>query len=217
MNLLTRLYAPTSGEILLNGINIQNYDISKYQKMFSPVLQDFCLYELTLADNIVLNNCLDGSLLDDTIKNSGLSEMVEQLPKKHHTILGKNVDAQGIIPSGGEAQKIAIARALYKNAPIVILDEPTAAMDPLSEYEIYTQFHKMIRDKTAVLITHRLSAVQLSDIVAVFKDGQVAEYGTHAELYAKGGIYTEMFDKQAKFYRDAPKDRDERCDLSEQF
>lgn len=130
--------------------------------------------------------------------------MFEKLPKGLDSQVGKYIDPEGFEPSGGEAQRIAIARALYRGGSIYLLDEPTAALDPIQEYEIYSQFNDMITDKCAILITHRLSAVQLADKVAVFDDGHVAEYGTHAELYAKGGIYTEMFDKQAQFYRDAP-------------
>lgn len=202
INLLTRLYTPTEGEILLNDININEYDYLLYQKLFSPVLQDFCLYELSLAENIILACQYDEQLVEKVCNKSGLSAMIENLPKSYDTRLGKVTDPKGIIPSGGEAQKIAIARALYRDTPIVILDEPTAALDPLSEYEIYTQFHKMVTDKTAILITHRLSAVQLADKVAVFDNGSVVEYGTHKELYEKSGIYTNMFDKQAQFYRD---------------
>lgn len=132
---------------------------------------------------------------------------IQKLPKGYDTQVSKWIDPTGIEPLGGEKQRIAIARALYKGGEIYILDEPTAALDPNAEYEIYTQFNDMIKDKTAILVTHRLSAVQLADKVAVFDDGQVVEYGTHAELYAKGGIYTEMFDKQAQFYRDKPSEQ----------
>ena len=202
VNLLTRLYAPTKGEILLNNRNINEYDLTKYQELFSTVLQDFCLYELPLSDNIILANINNYYLLNDVLKKTGLDLMVKDLPQKHNTTLGKMADPEGIIPSGGEAQKIAIARALYRDSPIMILDEPTAALDPLSEYEIYMQFHQMIEEKTAILITHRLSAVQLSDLVIVFRNGQAIEYGTHKELYTQDGVYTEMFNKQAQFYRD---------------
>lgn len=133
--------------------------------------------------------------------------MFEKLPKGVHTQVGKYIDPEGFEPSGGESQRMAIARALYRGGKIFLLDEPTAALDPLQEYEIYTQFSQMIEKKCAILITHRLSAVQLADKVAVFDNGHVAEYGTHAELYAKGGIYTEMFDKQAQFYRDQPSEQ----------
>ena len=127
--------------------------------------------------------------------------MINKLPKGYETQVDKWIDENGFEPSGGENQRMAIARASYHGGDIFLLDEPTAALDPVAEYEIYTQFTNMITDKCAILITHRLSAVQLADKVAVFDDGRVAEYGTHAELYAKGGIYTEMFDKQAQFYR----------------
>lgn len=186
----------------MNNRNINEYDLTKYQELFSTVLQDFCLYELPLSDNTILANINNYYLLNDVLKKTGLDLMVKDLPQKHNTTLGKMADPEGIIPSGGEAQKIAIARALYRDSPIMILDEPTAALDPLSEYEIYMQFHQMIEEKTAILITHRLSAVQLSDLVIVFRNGQAIEYGTHKELYTQDGVYTEMFNKQAQFYRD---------------
>ena len=125
------------------------------------------------------------------------------LPKGAETHTGKEIDPEGIVLSGGEGQRMAIARACYRGGEIYILDEPTAAIDPNAEYEIYTQFHNMIQGKSAVLVTHRLAAVQLADKIAVFVDGQVVEYGAHKELYAKGGIYAEMFNKQAHFYRDS--------------
>ena len=131
---------------------------------------------------------------------------MEKLPKGYETQVGKFLDEEGFEPSGGEDQRIAIARAVYHGGEIFLLDEPTAALDPRAEYEIYTKFNEMITNKSALLSTHRLSAVQLADKVAVFDNGQVAEYGTHEELYAKGGIYTEMFDKQAQFYRDVQSD-----------
>ena len=128
--------------------------------------------------------------------------LISKLPKGYNTQVGKWVDADGIDFSGGELQKMTIARAEYHDSYVYLLDEPTAALDPLAEYEIYSQFNNMITDKCAILVSHRLSAVQLADKVAVFDNGSVAEYGTHQELYSKGGIYTEMFDKQAQFYRD---------------
>ena len=139
-------------------------------------------------------------------KQSGLASLIKKLAHGYETRVYKWEAIDGFQPSGGEGQKIAITRAIYRDSQILLLDEQTAALDPNAEYEIYTQFHKIINDKCAVLITHRLSAVQLADKVAVFDNGHVAEYGTHQELYAKGGIYTEMFDKQAKFYRDAPQE-----------
>ena len=122
--------------------------------------------------------------------------------KNYDTQIGKWIDPDGINLSGGKLQRMTISRAAYRGGLIYILDEPTAALDPMAEYDIYSTFNEMISDKCAIFITHRLSAVQLADKIAVFDDGHVAEYGTHSELYVKGGIYTDMFDKQARFYRD---------------
>ncbi|MCD8380796.1 MAG: ABC transporter ATP-binding protein/permease [Lachnospiraceae bacterium] len=212
LKLLTRLYFPTEGEILLNGVNINEYDYEKYQGLFAPVFQDYSLYQLSLRENITFSDKNDN---DDEIlrlcRECGLLDLIERLPHGLDTSVYKFFDEEGFEPSGGEGQKIAIARALYHNSDVYLLDEPTAALDPVAEYEIYTQFHHLIHNKTAVLITHRLSAVQLADRVAVFQDGRVMEYGTHAQLYAKGGIYTEMFDKQAGFYREAASVKEEDC------
>ena len=202
IKLLTRLYFPTEGEILLNGININEYDYLEYQRLFSPVFQDFCQFFLTLGENITLSTSATLEKLNDVCSQSGLIKLANKLPKGYDTQVDKWIDEEGFQPSGGEGQRIAIARALYHGGEIFILDEPTAALDPNAEYEIYTQFNRMIENKCAILITHRLSAVQLSDTVAVFDKGHVAEYGTHKELYAKNGIYTEMFNKQSQFYRD---------------
>ncbi len=203
IKLLIGLYAPTEGQILLNGIDINEYDYQAYIGHFSSVFQDFQLFGgMTLGENIVLNGAYNKQKLDEVCKQSGVSKLVARLPKGYETYLDKWVDAEGIDPSGGEDQRIAIARACYHGGDVFLLDEPTAALDPNAEYEIYTQFNRMITDKCAVLITHRLSAVQLADKVAVFEEGHVVEYGTHKELYAKGGLYTEMFDKQAQFYRE---------------
>ena len=202
VKLLTRLYAPTEGEILLNGRNITEYDAEEYRKLFAPVFQDFVKYYFSIGTNIALCTDYDTNKLDDILTQCHLDNLIQKLPKGYDTQVGKWIDPAGVEPSGGENQRIAIARALYKGGEIYILDEPTAALDPNAEYEIYTQFNDMIKDKTAVLITHRLSAVQLADKVAVFDNGGIVEYGTHKELYEKGGVYTEMFDKQAQFYRD---------------
>lgn len=202
IKLLLRLYLPTSGEILLDGVNINDFDYEQYLKIFSAVFQDYQLYPLNLKENISFDNQCDDKKVTRCINQVGLAELVSKLPKGIETSLYKYLDPEGFVPSGGEAQRIAIARALYHGREIYILDEPTAALDPNAEYEIYMQFHNMVQGKTAIFVTHRLSAVQLADNVAVFDNGYIAEYGTHAELYAKGGIYAEMFDKQAHFYRD---------------
>lgn len=206
IKLLTRLFFPTEGEILLDGVNINEFDCEEYRSIFATVFQDFVEFYFLIKDNIVLASPENEERLKSVCQKVGLDKLFSSLPLGYDTQLTKNRDESGFEPSGGEAQRIAIAKALYHGGDVFLLDEPTAALDPMAEYEIYTQFNDMITDKCAILITHRLSAVQLADKVAVFDDGHVAEYGTHAELYAKGGIYTEMFDKQAKFYRDAPSD-----------
>ncbi len=202
IKLLLRLYHPTEGKILLDGVDINEYDQKAYQQLFAPVFQDFVSYYMNLGMNIALTHDYDEKKLDEICEKNGLDSMLSHLPKKYETPLEKWFDSEGIDPSGGEEQRIAIARACYHGGDIFVLDEPTAAIDPITEYDIYMRFNKIITGKCTVLITHRLSAVQLADKVAVFENGCVAEYGTHKELYDKKGIYTEMFDKQAKFYRD---------------
>lgn len=202
IKLLMRLYFPTEGEILLNGININCYDYSAYQRLFAPVFQDFANYHLTIGENITFSKEYDLEKLNKICKQCGLMELLEKLPKGYETQVGKWIDESGIDPSGGEEQRIAIARARYRDGYVFVLDEPTAALDPFAEYEIYSQFNSMTENKTAIFITHRLSAVKLADAVVVFDNGELKEYGTHGQLYAKNGIYKEMFDKQAEFYRE---------------
>lgn len=201
IKLLLRLYEPTKGEILLNNVNIKYYSIDEYYKLFAPVFQDFCLYYLSLRENIVFDNKTNIDKLKEVATQSGINSFIDKLEFGYDTQIGKMIDDRGVDPSGGEGQKLAIARALYHDRQIYLLDEPTASLDPNAEYEIYSKFSSIIHDKCAILITHRLSAVQLADKVAVLEDGKLVEYGTHKELYKKGGIYTEMFDKQAQFYR----------------
>lgn len=176
IKLLTRLYLPCEGEITLNGRNINDYDLRLYQRLFAPVFQDFVQYDFSAKENIILNSPEDPERLQNVIRETGLEELFKKLPKGVHTQVGKYLDPEGFEPSGGESQRMAIARALYRGGEVFLLDEPTAALDPLQEYEIYTQFSRMIKGKCAVLITHRLSAVQLADKVAVFDNGHVAEY-----------------------------------------
>lgn len=158
---------------------------------------------MTFGENIILANTYDEDRLNKICFESGLMPLINKLPKRYNTQVDKWIDEEGFEPSGGEEQRMAVARAVYHGGDIFLLDEPTSALDPLSEYEIYTQFSNMITDKTAILITHRLSAVQLADKVAVFNDGKLVELGTHTELYNLGGIYYDMFEKQSEFYRDA--------------
>lgn len=202
IKLLCRLYDVTEGEILIGGVNILDYDIIEYRKLLAVVFQDFKLFSMNIEDNILLGDYQkQGQDMEKFYQLCGIQEKVESLPDKGNTLLYKTFDESGIEPSGGEAQKIAIARALYKDAPVVILDEPTAALDPVAEYEIYNHFDKLVGGKTAVYISHRLSSCKFCDKIAVFSNHTIAEYGTHNELVSlKDGIYSEMFRAQAQYY-----------------
>lgn len=203
IKLLCRLYDVTEGEILINGVNIKEYAYEEYLKLFSVVFQDFKLFAFSIKENIVLEEQPES---DETIKELcklyGLEEKVNNLEKGIHTSVNKQFDEEGIELSGGEAQKLAIIRAIYKKAPIVIMDEPTAALDPLAEYEIYKHFDHLVGGKTAVYISHRLSSCRFCDKIAVFSEGTVKEYGTHDELISlEDGIYSKMYSAQAQYYK----------------
>ena len=207
IKLLCRLYDPTEGQILLDGTDIREYDYTQYMRQFSPVFQDYKLFGFTVAENVSLKDRADMDEKDRLrvsalLKQAGLDKFADKLDSGEDTGLFKYMDDGGIEPSGGEQQKIALARALYKDAPVIILDEPTAALDPVAEYEIYRQFNSLIRNKTAFYISHRLSSCRFCDHIAVFSEGRVAEYGTHDELVnIPGGIYADMFEAQAQYYR----------------
>lgn len=199
IKLLCRLYDVDEGEILLDGINIKEYDYEEYMKLFSVVFQDFKLLAFSLKENITIGD--DKADITDYIEKVGLTDKVNSLPDKENTMIFKQFEKEGIEPSGGEQQKIAIARALYKNSPVVILDEPTAALDPVAEYEIYRQFDSLVSHKTAVYISHRLSSCKFCDRIAVFSDGAIKELGTHEQLVGlEGGVYAGMFAAQAQYY-----------------
>ncbi|NLC93529.1 MAG: ABC transporter ATP-binding protein, partial [Treponema sp.] len=200
IKLLCRLYDVSSGEILVNGRNIKDFSFSEYAKLFSVVFQDFKLFAFEIKENITMDD-IDADI-DDIYKEVGLFNKLNSLPNKDKTIMFKAFDKNGIELSGGEQQKLAIARALYKDAPIIILDEPTAALDPIAEYEIYKQFDSLTGGKTAIYISHRLSSCQFCDKIALFSEGKVLEYGTHSELLQKqNGLYAKMFEAQAQYYK----------------
>jgi len=201
VKLLTRLYQPTGGRILLNGMDINTIDYDEYISLFSVVFQDYQLFAFSLSENIILNRKNDNRLLQHVLGESGLQEKILSLPNGEKTEIYKIFSEEGIELSGGEAQKVAIARALYKNAPFVILDEPTAALDPMAEYELYCTFNDMVNEKTAIYISHRLSSTQLCDRVAVFINGSVVQYGTHNCLMEENGVYQEMYNKQSGYYK----------------
>ena len=200
VHLLLRLYDPTEGEILLDGIDIRTMEYDRYLSLFATVFQDSQLFSFSLAENVAMSDVDDPERLTQILRAVGLGGKLDQLPGGIFTQIHKNFDETGIEPSGGEAQKIAIARALYKNSPFVILDEPTAALDPRAEVEIFRQFHHLVEGKTAIYISHRLSSAKFSDRIAVLEQGRLLEYGTHDELLQKNGKYAELFHTQADFY-----------------
>ena len=230
IKLLCRLYDPTEGEILLNGINIRKYNYREYLSIFSVVFQDFQLLAMELGKNVAAGDRADrrwGLLVSDRnkrpgrmegngretegdydrekaaecLEKAGLSQWLSARPGGLDTILYKDLDEKGVQISGGEAQKIAIARSLYRDAPFMILDEPTAALDPVAEYEIYTRLNEIVGDKTAIYISHRLSSCRFCDEIIVFHEGSIVQRGSHERLLAEGeGKYKELWNAQAQYY-----------------
>ncbi len=201
IKLLCRLYDVTEGEILIDGVNIKEYAEEEYRGLFAVVFQDFQLFAFSMRENIALSGEADDERINEVLKQSGLYDDAQKLEHGLDTTLFKSFDEKGTELSGGQKQKTAISRALYKNAPIVILDEPTAALDPVAEYDIYRQFNTLVLGKTAIYISHRLSSCKFCDKIAVFAEDTIKEYGTHDELVdMQSGIYSEMFAAQAQYY-----------------
>lgn len=201
IKLLCRLYDVTEGEILVDGVNIKEYSEEEYRRLFAVVFQDFQLFAFSLRENIALADSPDDEQINEVLKLSGFYDDAQKLEHGLDTTLFKSFDEKGTELSGGQQQKTAISRALYRNAPVVILDEPTAALDPVAEYEIYRQFNSLVGGRTAIYISHRLSSCKFCDRIAVFADDTIKEYGTHDELAEKqGGIYAQMFAAQAQYY-----------------
>ena len=201
IKLLCRLYDPTEVEILLNGINIKKYNYKEYVDLMSIVFQDFKLFSTTIRENVQAGReGFDNQILK-YLDQAGISERINKMPEGIDTYLYTNFGEQGVEFSGGEAQKIAIARALYKNAPLVILDEPTSALDPISEYEIYTKFDTLVENKTAIYISHRMSSCRFCDNIIVFDKGKIIQAGNHDTLISDlGGLYYNMWSAQAQYY-----------------
>lgn len=201
IKLLCRLYDPTEGEILLNGVDIRKYNYDEYLSVFSVVFQDFRLFSFSVGQNVAADAHYDRDRAADCLAQAGFAARLEKMPKGLDTSLYQDFDKQGIEISGGEAQKIAIARALYKGAPFIILDEPTAALDPVSEYEVYRKFSEISGGKTALYISHRLASCRFCDEILVFHAGRIVQHGSHEALLAQnGGKYAELWNAQAQYY-----------------
>lgn len=201
IKLLCRLYDPNEGEILLNGVDIKEYSYDEYMSLFSVVFQDFKLFSFPLGQNVASSVNYDDDSVVNALEDAGLGIRLSNLPKGLQTPLYKDFDEDGVEISGGEAQKIAIARSLYRDAPILILDEPTAALDPIAEFEIYSKFNEIVGTKTALYISHRLSSCRFCDEIVVFHEGQVIQKGKHKELLqSNDGKYHELWHSQAQYY-----------------
>ena len=201
VKLLCRFYNPDNGEIRLNGVAIHTIPMSQYISLIGAVFQDYKLFSFSVRENIEFDTKMNKDRLRYAMQMSGLQSKVDTLPNQENTSIGKEFDDYGVEFSAGEGQKLAIARALYKNAPIAILDEPTASLDPIAEYDIYCRFHELSNDKTTIYISHRLSSSRFTDKIVVLDKGTIAEYGTHAELISLNGIYKKMFDTQSQYYK----------------
>lgn len=204
IKLLCRLYDPTEGEILLNGIDIRKYDYDEYIRLFSIVFQDYKIFSFSVAENVAAGAEFDRDKVVKSLQDAGIYERVREMTSGIDSRLLKDQqdgDEEGIEISGGEKQKIALARALYRDAPLVILDEPTSALDPIAEQDIYMRFNDMVKEKTAVFISHRMSSCRFCDEIIVFDEGRIVQNGKHEALVADaGGIYHKMWEAQAQYY-----------------
>ena len=210
IKLMMKLYEPSEGRILLNDVDIKEYNREEYFKLFSPVFQNVECFAMPIYQNISFAEVdkTDMNKINEVLEQSGLSEKINSYEKGIHTNLLKIFDKEGIDLSGGEKQRLAMARALYKDGKVIILDEPTAALDALAEDRMYREFENMIHGKTAVFISHRLGSTRFCDKIAMFEDGTIVEEGTHEELMAKNGKYAYMFGIQSQYYDEKQKNSD---------
>lgn len=201
IKLLCRLYDVTEGTIYVNGVDIRKYDYDDYLRLFSAVFQDYRMFSLKIGENIAASEDVDREKAMDALHRAGLGERMAHMPEGLNTFIGKEFEASGVNVSGGERQKMAIARAIYKGAPFVIMDEPTAALDPVSECEVYEGFDRMVGTKTAIYISHRLASCRFCNDILVFDHGQVVQRGSHEQLVSEDGIYARLWNAQAQYYQ----------------
>lgn len=200
--LLLRLYDPTEGTITMNGEDIRSLETSSYRELFSTVLQDHHQFALSVKANVLLRRERPGDdkLVEQALQKSGAASFVYAYPNKTDSVLTKEFSEDGIVPSGGQSQMLSISHAHLKNAPVMILDEPSSALDPIAEYEMYQKMMEACIDKTVIFISHRMSSAVLADRIAYIENGRIIELGTHSELMKLGGKYAEMFLLQAQSY-----------------
>lgn len=208
VHLLLRLYRPTKGKILLNGIDINEYDYDDYLQLFSSVFQDYKTFAFTCLENIALGKKTNPDHIKEVIRLMGLEEKMESLPEKLETIVSRLYDESGTEFSGGEKQKMAIARALYRDSRIIIMDEPTAALDPLAEYDLYQKMTHLMQGRLSFFISHRMASGKFCDRILVFSKHTIIEDGSHEELMKRQGLYAEMYQHQAEFYTRGTDDKE---------
>lgn len=203
VKLICGFYDPTEGQVLLNGTDIREYNRRDYYKMFSAVFQDFSLLAGTIATNVAQSeDDIDTERVRECVRQAGLLTKIESLPDGLETYLNRNVYENAIMLSGGETQRLMLARALYKDAPVIVLDEPTAALDPIAEAELYQKYHEMTLGKSSIYISHRLASTRFCDRIIFIENHHITEEGTHEQLLARGGRYAELFEVQSKYYRE---------------
>lgn len=200
IKLLCKFYRPTTGVILFNGVDIWDIPNEQYYKVIATVFQDFENLSFSIKENIMMKGQGDETIAKNIIVSLGMDKYIESLPKRYGTFINKTFDSDGIELSGGQAQKVAIARSIYKATPLIILDEPTANLDPKAESEIYNDFLRLTDNKTAIFISHRLAVSTIADNIAVFCDGKIVEYGSHEDLMNYNEVYAKMYTKQSKPY-----------------
>jgi ABC-type multidrug transport system fused ATPase/permease subunit len=202
VKLLTRIYDPTEGSITINGVDIKDIPHHQYIKHIGVVLQDFMLFAYSVKENVILDTEYDEIKFTSSIEKSGLKEKINGLKNGTDTSVYKTLDENGVEFSGGEGQKLALARAIYKDAETLILDEPTSALDPIAEYELFSKLSDISENKATIFISHRLSSTKFCDKIIVLSDGEIIERGNHSELIKQNGFYADLFNAQARYYRE---------------
>lgn len=203
VKLLCGLFDPTEGRVLLNGKDIRDFNRREYYKLFSAVFQEFSVLDVTVAENIAqTNKNIDYGRVRDCVEKAGLTKTIDDLPEGVETHVGREVYLDGVLFSGGQTQRLMLARALYKDGPILMLDEPTAALDPIAENDIYMKYNDMTAGKTSIFISHRLASTRFCDRIIFIADGSIAEEGTHESLLAKDGEYARLFEVQSRYYKE---------------